>query len=122
MEKVILIVDDEEDVQTLLQKRLSNAGFRCVSCTTVEAALGSLRAVRPHLIILDLGFKKASGIAFLQNMWRYLPAATRPPVMVLSAYGDPEIANYAKSLGAETFVSKPFDAAHLLHTIHSVLQ
>ncbi|MBI4197301.1 MAG: diguanylate cyclase [Deltaproteobacteria bacterium] len=116
--KNIMIVDDEEDVQTLLRKRLQREGFSCFSCASVEEALSQLKTVHPELIILDLGFKSASGIAFLQNMDRYLPAGEKPQVVILSAYGDPDIVKYAKSLGVKSFLTKPFDSVHLLETVN----
>lgn len=117
----ILIVDDEEDLQAVLQKRLSRAGFDCRGCTTVEEAFQALQ-FNPDLVILDLGFRSASGIAFLQNMAQHLsPGAQKPLVMVLSAYGDPEIINYTKSLGVTTFLTKPFDSIHLVETVHHIL-
>jgi DNA-binding response OmpR family regulator len=117
--KTILIVEDEEDIQLLLQKRLNQAGFHCVGSSTVEEGLKCLKDVKPDLVILDLGFKSASGIAFLQNMASYIPANVhKPPVMVLSAYGDPDIISYTKSLGVKSFITKPFDSAHILETVN----
>ncbi len=116
----VLIVDDDDDLQVMLKKRLNSVGLTCVACKSVEEALTSLKDVRPSVVVLDLGFKSASGIAFLQNMPRYLAEdQERPAVLVLSGYGDAEIINYAKILGADSFVTKPFDSAGFVETLQA---
>lgn len=120
--KKILIVDDEADLLVLLQKRLSKAGFRCMGCATVEAGLKWLANYHPDLVILDLGFRKASGFAFLQNMKDHLSGKGRPPVMVLSAYGDPEVVAHARALGVQSFMTKPFDASTFLKEVGGLVQ
>ena len=82
----------------------------------------SLRLEQPQLIILDLSFAGASGIALLQNLARYLPDVKhRPPVVVLSAYGDPEIVDYVRDLGAVDFIKKPFDSQQIVSTVRAWL-
>lgn len=122
-DKKILIVDDEEDILSLLQKRLHSAGYECIGKKSVEEALESIRFEQPELIILDLSFAGASGIALLQNLARYLPDAEKmPPVVVLSAYGDPEIVDYVRDLGAVDFIKKPFDSQQIVSSVRTWLR
>lgn len=118
-----MIVEDDEAMQALLRKRLASHGFRCVSVFTVEAALEKIKEVKPDLVLLDLGFKKTDGTAFLENFEQWLGAKKKklPPVVVISGFKDREIVEYVLNAGAVDFVAKPFEADDLVKTIREHL-
>lgn len=121
--KTILVIDDDQDIQLLLKKRLEINGFHHRAALTVEEALSSLSKNLPDLIILDLGFEKANGTVFLKSAKKHLPEnAKLPPVVVLSCYNDQNIMEYVLDLGAASFVSKPYDPSILMSTIHEYIQ
>jgi diguanylate cyclase (GGDEF)-like protein len=118
----ILIVEDDEDFQQLLSKRLLQAGYSCTLSRSVEDALGYLEHLQPDLIILDLGFRQASGIALLQNLSRYVQKENKlPPVLVVSGYSDPEIISFATTLGAEDFMTKPINESQFLSKVRTLI-
>lgn len=116
--KKILIVDDDQDVQSLLKKRLEFNGFDCTCASTVEAGLKQLKALNPNLVILDLGFRKANGTAFLKSAREWLADdAELPPVLVLSCHNEKEIVDYVLDSGATSFITKPFDTSNLISKV-----
>lgn len=119
-QKKILIVDDDTDYQFVLQKSLGREGFACQGVLSVEAALESVRLNLPDVVILDLGLRKASGIAFLQNFAKMISNGEKiPPVVVVSAHTDPEIIDLVKTLGASQFIAKPVDSCQIVSAVHS---
>lgn len=122
-QKKILVIDDDQDIQLLLKKRLESHGFHPIAALSVEEALSSLDHSLPDLIILDLGFEKANGTVFLKSAKKRLPENVElPPVIVLSCYNDQNIVEYVLDLGAASFVSKPYDPSILMSTIREYIQ
>lgn len=122
MGKRILVVDDDQDFQFLLTKKLKANGFICDSAYTVEKALQKLKEDEPHLVILDLRFHNADGTAFLKNARQWLPEGRElPPVIVLSGYDEQEIIDYVLDLGAVDFIRKPFETETLLTKVRKCL-
>ncbi|OGP09080.1 MAG: hypothetical protein A2048_06825 [Deltaproteobacteria bacterium GWA2_45_12] len=120
--KMVLIVDDEDDVRLLLRKTLTKKGYQVQEAASVEKALEFVKQKVPHLIILDLGFKKASGLALLENIKDYVGEGKEPPpIVVLSGYSDPEVVNFASELGAESFIEKPFDVTQVVSQVQELL-
>lgn len=118
----ILIAEDDEDVRVLLEKRLKNEGYSCLGCRSVEEALSALKSFKPDLVILDLGFREASGLALLQNLTKHVdPDQTVPAVLVVSGYSDPEIVQFATTLGASGFIPKPIDTSQIISAVRSLV-
>lgn len=123
LQKRILIVDDDPDIQKTLKKRLESHGYQCSSAFNVDDALKQLHTEIPNLVILDLGFQGANGTAFLQNAKQHLPAGSKtPPILILSCYNDKDIVNYALDYGAVGFIAKPYDAKTLIATVNNYLE
>ena len=121
--KKILIVEDDEAMQVLLKKRLTFHGFECTGALTVESALKKIKALKPDLVLLDLGFKGTDGAAFLENFEQWLGAKKKecPPIIVVSGYKDREIVEYVLSAGAVGFVGKPFEPSELVKAVRKHL-
>lgn len=120
--KMILIVDDDPDYQLVLQKSLRKAGYACSGVASAEEALDLLRLNVPELVILDLGLRQASGIAFLQNFAKAVANGKKiPPVLVVSGHSDPEIVEFTKMLGAACFIPKPMAASEIISAVHSFM-
>lgn len=122
----ILIVDDEQDVQTLFEQRfrkeIKNGEINFVFAFSGEEALEYLNKLDHEavLILSDINMPGMSGLQLLEQIkQKYL----KPPpiVMMITAYGDPENYKIAKDLGADDFLTKPLDFTVLkekLKTIH----
>ena len=120
--KAILIVEDDADIQFFLKKRLEHRGFRCFCLDKTETALQSLKEIKPHLVILDLGLFQTDGTAFLRHVREWTPPGMEvPPVIVLSGHNQKEIVEYCLEQGAKGFVRKPMDPEVLMRMVHEYI-
>lgn len=114
----ILIVDDDPQIRLLLRATLSRAGYRVVEAGTAREALNAKAIDRPDLVLLDLGLPDRDGleIAGLMRDTR----GTR--LIVVSAREAIEQKVAALDLGADDFLTKPFDTEELLARIRVALR
>lgn len=121
--KRILIVDDDEELQTLVKEILERHGFQCISVFTVGAALEQIKNMNPDLILPDLEFQKIDGTAFLQHAKEWIgPEGKVPPIVVISGHNDRDIVDHVLGSGAVGFIAKPFEAKDLLSTVREYIR
>lgn len=118
----ILIVEDDPDFQSVLKNCLKKEGFSCLSAVSVEEALRQVGSSAPDLVILDLGLRRASGLAFLMNLSKAVSNGGKvPPVLVVSGHNDPEIVEFATTLGAARFIPKPVGSSQIVSAVRSFI-
>jgi len=120
MGKKILVVDDEAQLTEMVKLRLEAAGYS-VSCAYdgVEG-LEKAKKEKPDLIILDLMLPKMDGYkvcGLLKNDARY----NKIPIVMFTARAQEEDIGLGRELGAEAYVTKPFDHKILLGKIRELL-
>lgn len=116
--KLVLVVDDEESIRTLLHQELLNAGYRVAEAGNGLEALRQARDENPDLIILDLMMPGINGFDVLSVLKG--DAKTAPiPVLILSVLEDRE---RGLRLGADEYLIKPLDSERLLGTIAGLLE
>ncbi|GLR19126.1 response regulator [Portibacter lacus] len=110
----ILVVDDEMDVKDLFlqrfRKEIRKGELKFVFAFSGEEALKTLDGLQHEtvLILSDINMPGMSGLELLKRIKsKYI--APPPVVMMVTAYGDDENFNTAKSLGADDFLTKPVD-------------
>ena len=114
----ILIVDDEPQILRFLRASLPPHGYECVEASTGTEAIKSFAKERPDALILDLGLPDQDGFAVIAAV--RVNALT--PIIVLSARSDVEGKVRALELGADDYVTKPFDMAELLARLRAALR
>lgn len=121
----ILVVDDERDVQTLFEQRfrkeIRNKELNFAFAFSGEEALAYLNQ-HDHeavLILSDINMPGMSGLELLDRIKKKY-AAPPPRVMMITAYGDAENFNTAKSLGADDFLTKPVDFTTLKDKLKNI--
>ncbi len=112
----VLIVDDNDDIRTILGINLGLAGLGYAEATDGRQALRMLRAHDYDACILDLTMPGASGFEVLRELARG-GRIDRPAVIVLSARGAPADALEALSLGAHAHLTKPFSPSDLTELV-----
>jgi DNA-binding NtrC family response regulator len=118
--KSILVVDDDPAMLRALSKILSGEGATIREAGCAEDALKHLvqGQERFDLVITDLRMPNSGGKAVLEGVKAALP---KVPVIIITAFGSPELRNQCLIQGAAAFVEKPVDSAALLASINHAL-
>jgi two-component system KDP operon response regulator KdpE len=114
----ILVIDDELSIRRLLQVLLEGAGHTIIPAEDASHGLHSLAVEKPDLLILDLGLPDMDGLEALRRLREW----TAVPVLVLSARSDPADKVKALDLGADDYLTKPFDSTELLARLRALLR
>jgi putative two-component system response regulator len=115
----IVVVDDEEPIRRLLGRILEPRGFETVLVPDIDQALAAVAAGGVELVLCDVMMPGGSGINFLQ---RLRDVDAHVPVVMVSGMSDPEFADMALSLGADGYVTKPFDPNQVLIAAASAMR
>ena len=114
----VLIVDDEPDVLLLLRIELEAEGYETLLAADGETALRRIMEERPEVVLLDVMMPVLDGWGVLQ---RLADQRSDTRVIVLSAKASDGDVAHALELGANEYITKPFDPAALLATVAHVL-
>ncbi|HVV65090.1 MAG TPA: response regulator transcription factor [Rhizomicrobium sp.] len=114
----ILLVDDEPQIRRFLRTGLPPHGYELVEAASGAETMKALAKDRPDAVILDLGLPDEDGFAIIEKV----RAASLVPIVVLSARSDVEGKVRALELGADDYVTKPFDMAELLARLKAALR
>lgn len=120
MAKRILIVDDEAQLVEMVKMRLESAGYEIITAHDGQEGLEKAKKNKPDLMILDLMLPKMDGYkvcGLLKSDARY----SKIPVIMFTARAQEEAEGLGKCLGAEEYVTKPFDPKLLLSKIKGLL-
>ena len=101
----VLVVDDEENIRLVLRTLLKKHGYDVEVADSGEAALAALEAFDPDVILTDVRMPRMGGLDLLGALKAKQHSAT---VIVMSAYGNVDLAIEAMKAGAYDYVSKPF--------------
>lgn len=119
--KKILIIEDEEAIRFILEKRLSDAGYLVISAENGLEGLNKARKENPDLILLDLMLPGIDGYqvcSILKRDRRY----THIPIIILTARIQQKDYELAMQVGADAFLTKPFESQVLLSKIEELLK
>lgn len=114
MSATILIVDDEENARLNIGSFLTSRGYEIIGAATLGEARASLQRGRADIVLLDVQLPDGYGPNLLEET-AHLPM--RPPIILITAYGDIEMAVDAMKSGAHDFLQKPIRLAELEKSI-----
>jgi len=118
----ILIADDQPDNRTLLGRYLTNEGYDFVTAGDGLETLAKVRSELPDLVLLDVNMPYKDGFAVLEEI-RSDPATRHIPVIILTAARlDAADVQSGLNLGADDYITKPFDRRELLARIRTKLR
>ena len=117
LKQTILVVDDEAAIRRLIRLALERAGYAVSQAATAQEALNAADIDRPEVILLDLGLPDRDGLEIIPLLKRSGAA-----VVVVSAREATEPKVMALDLGADDYVTKPFDTEEVLARIRVVLR
>jgi two-component system OmpR family response regulator len=114
----VLIVDDDEDIQSLLEEYLRKNGFDAQAVADGKSMWDAL-AIRPvSMVVLDLMLPGEDGL----SLCRQLRSKSQVPVLMLTARGEAVDRIVGLESGADDYLPKPFDPRELLARIRSILR
>ena len=118
----ILIADDQPDNLTLLARYLENEGYGYIKTVDGLETLEKVRSELPDLVLLDVNMPHKDGFAVLEEI-RADPAIQHIPVIILTAARlDPAEIQSGLNMGADDYITKPFDRRELLARIRTKLR
>lgn len=114
----ILVVDDDREIRDLLAKFLEKQSFRVTTARDAREARKLWPLGRYHLVVLDLMMPGESGLDFA----RFLRSQSEVPIVMLTAMGEETDRIVGLELGADDYISKPFNPRELLARMRAVLR
>lgn len=114
----ILVVDDEERIVSIVRAYLDKEGFRVFTARDGREALDLARREKPDLIVLDLMLPEVSG----WDVCREIRRESATPVIMLTARDDDTDKIVGLELGADDYMTKPFNPKELVARVRAVLR
>jgi PAS domain S-box-containing protein len=118
----VMVVDDEADARELIKQVLVQSHAEVATAGSVEEGLRQLQAVRPDVVISDIGMPEKDGYHFIRAM-RGLPASRggRTPAIALTAFARSEDRTRAMLAGYQVHIAKPIEPQELVATVSSLV-
>ena len=117
----ILVVDDELDLVSVLRMGLEIQGFEVIEAMDGEEGLRRAREEHPDLLVLDLMLPKMDGYKVCRAL-KFDERFRNVPIIILSARSGEQDRRLALDMGADLFVTKPYDMADLVAKIRQQLE
>ena len=118
MASTVLVVDDEKNIVQLARLYLNKEGYQVESAYDGLEALKMAKSVRPDLIILDLMMPEMDGL----EVCRELRKTSNVPIIMLTAKGDDIDRIVGLEIGADDYMTKPFNPRELVARVKAVLR
>jgi len=118
MSKMILVVDDNASVRTLVRDYLTEEGFRVQTANNGQNALYIARREKPDLILLDIMMPEMGGYEFMRTYRK----EQSTPIILLTARLEESDKVLGLELGADDYITKPFGMREMVARIHAVLR
>lgn len=115
---LVLVVEDERDVQDLLRLALEAEGYAVDGVQDGASAVRAVLRQQPDAVLLDLALPGMNGFEVLAELQRHQSTA-KVPVIVMSIWADPSVADRCIAAGATEVLPKPFDLAWLIAKIEA---
>ena len=119
--KHILIIDDEQDLLDLLRPRLETAGYEISTALDGQEGLNKAREEKPDLILLDVMMPKMDGYQVCRFL-KFDEEYKHIPIVLLTARGQKQDKETGKKVGADGYLTKPFEKDVLLDKIGQLLK
>lgn len=119
--KKILLVDDEEDLRKMLKFRLEALEYDVLEAKDGQQGLERARSDKPDLIILDLMLPKIDGFKVCR-MLKFDERYKNIPVIMFTARAQKEDEELGKQMGADAYITKPFEPEVLMKEIKKLVR
>ena len=121
MNKVILVVEDQEDNRRIIRDLLTSASFEVIEAVTAKAGVSSAETHHPDLILMDIQLPDFDGYEATRRI-KAIPALSSTTIIAVTSYALSGDDIRAFEAGCDAYVSKPFSPRALLKKIEDFLQ
>lgn len=118
--KRVLIVEDEDNIAIALDYLISREGYEHTRIATGAGAVELIRRMRPDLVLLDVMLPEVSGYEICQEV-RMDPALKGVRILMMTARGSAMERRKGMAMGADGFISKPFELKQLRAEVRRIL-
>jgi two-component system phosphate regulon response regulator PhoB len=116
----VLVVEDEDNIAIALEYLITCEGYSCERVANGGLALAHIRQTHPDLVLLDVKLPEVSGYEICQNI-RLDPLLAAVKILMMTACGSTVERRKGLALGADGFISKPFELDDLRRQVRSLL-
>ncbi len=118
--KSILVVEDEDNIALALEHLMRREGYQLTRVASGAEAMPAILRDRPDLVLLDVMLPEVSGYEICQSV-RLDPELKGVKILMMTARGNQMERRKGLALGADGFISKPFDVADLKAEVRRIL-
>lgn len=118
LRKMVVVIDDDDDLRCVVLDVLEEAGFEAIGCGDLATALALLNGVVPDVVLLDRDLPDGSGLDFARWM-RHRPIYDGVRIIGFSGGSSPLDVDASLAAGCDAFVGKPCSLAALMRQIHA---
>jgi len=116
----ILLIDDNQVILELLQRKLAREGYQVIACRESVGAVELCREEKPDLVILDILMPGKTGWEIMEEL-RADPGTESIPIIISTVKNRPEDLERGRELRAADYIAKPYVFADLLEKVQRVL-
>jgi len=116
----VLVIDDDPVILELLRVNFEIEGFDVICATDGEEGLARARAERPDVVISDIMMPRRDGLQLLTDL-KADPSTENLPVILLSAKAQKSEVQHGLDMGADDYITKPFDPLELIDRLNAVM-
>lgn len=120
--KVILVVEDQPDIRKLVRMTLDFGDFEVHEADNGEMGLHMVKAIRPHLVLLDVMMPGLLDGYQVCTRIKQDPAISATPVVMLTARGQQADFEAGRQAGSDAYLTKPFSPLELIDTVEEWLR
>lgn len=121
IKKRILIVDDEKDILTVLEKRLVSAGYDVIKADSGNEAIRIAKEQHPDLIVLDIIMPEIDGSMVAETLKQDVNTKGIPVIFLTCLLTKKEESRLGHEIHGHFFIAKPFDQEELLKEIRKTI-
>jgi CheY-like chemotaxis protein len=116
----LLLADDSQTIQKVVELVLNPVGFDIMAYDNGQVAMKALESVMPDIVLADIEMPELNGYQLCEKI-KGNPATLHVPVILLAGAFEPFDEDYAKSVGADDFILKPFESHELISKVKSLI-
>ena len=117
--RTILLIEDDPDVRSAVERVLGGAGFSVQSASDGEGGLRLALSQRPELVLVDVGLPDRDGVSVTRELRE---RGFRSPILMLTARGTVPDKVSGLEAGADDYLPKPFDLTELIARVKALLR